>query len=111
VATLDFFGTDEGQIRQTILDLAGPARYRVFDWLGMNLDRCVNEKQDNDGGNIWVALANIYVNTKYVSQWVDFLRYNDLEPWQGQWNSEKFIDSVKRWTEDDLKLMKQEKRD
>ena len=71
----------------------------------MNLDRCANESQDKDSDSIWVALANVYVNTKYVRQWVDFLRYNDHEPWQRQWNSEKFVRFVSGWTEDDLKLM------
>jgi len=69
----------------------------------------IGEKEDNN--NIYVAMANVYVNTTYASQFVDYLRYMDLELDQGRWNTPEFIRKIQQWNADDLKIMKHEKRD
>ena len=86
-------------------------RYRVFDWLGMCLQgRCDNQEVE-PSRNIFVAMAHVYINTSYVTQFVDYLRYMDLEPDQGRWNTPEFIKKIQQWNADDLKIMVQEKRD
>lgn len=101
-ATLEFFGVESPLIRQTVWDLRVP-KYRVFDWLAMGIDRCVNQKQDNDSNNVWVALANVYLNTSSPAQFVEALRFNDLQLYEGKFHSREFADSIKKWNDDDLK--------
>ncbi len=101
-ATLDFFEVERVQQRQTAWDLRIP-KYRVFDWLATNIDRCINEGQNNDGNNVWVALGNVYLNTINPAQFVEALRFNDLQLWEGRFTTKEFCDSIKTWDEDDLK--------
>lgn len=39
LGTMDFFGASEYFMKQTAFDLYGPPKYRVFDWLAMNVMR------------------------------------------------------------------------
>lgn len=109
VGTLDYFGVEPALIKQTIFDLGGPPRYRIFDWLGMMLDRSVNEKHADDGNNIWVALANVYVNASGPKEFVEYLRFMDLELDLGSFNSDAFLKKVRQWNEDELKIRNSEK--
>ena len=102
-ATLEFFNQPNVIVYQTAIDLREPFRYRVFDWLATNLDRCVNEKQWNDNSNVWVALGNVYLNTSSPAQFVEALRFNDLQLWEGKFTSKEFCDSIKAWDDADLK--------
>jgi len=95
------------QQRQTAWDLQVP-KYRVFDWLATNLDRCINEGQKNDRSNVWVALANVYLNTTSPAQFVEALRFNDLQLYEGKFDSKEFADSIMKWHEDDLKWKESE---
>lgn len=109
IETLEFFGVEaRGQI---IFDLHF-AKYKVYDALGMWLQGGLSKNQQTtpDSDNIFVALVNVYIHTRYVTQFVDYLRFMDLELDQGRWNSAEFVNKIERWTEDDLKLMKAEKR-
>ena len=101
--TLEFFNTEPRLIYQTVIDLREPYRYRVFDWLATSIDRCMNEKQENDNKNVWVALGNIYLNTSSPTQFVEALRFNDLQLWEGKFTSKEFCDSIKAWDDADLK--------
>lgn len=99
-------------LAQVHWDLSVP-RYRIFDWNGMALQGRYRRKADsipNDNENIFVALANVYIHTTYVTQWVDYLRYMDLELDMGRFNSSDFIEKIQRWNQDDLKIMKEDKR-
>jgi hypothetical protein len=49
LATMDFFGASEIFIKQTVFDLYGPPKYRVFDWLAMNvMGRNDDDRQANN---------------------------------------------------------------
>lgn len=101
-ATLDFFGEIRAIQRQSAWDLRIP-KYRVFDWLAMNLDRCINEGQSNNASNVWVALGNVYLNTTSPAQFVEALRFNDLQLYEGKFDTKEFCESIKKWNEEDLK--------
>jgi len=107
--TLEFFGIEAAGL--IIFDLH-VAKYKVYDALGMWLQGRLskNDQSVSDNDNIFVALANVYIHTKYVSQFVDYLRFMDLELDQGKWNTPDFIKKIDQWTEDDLKLMKGQRR-
>ena len=94
-ATLDYFNVERPLIQQTSWDLRVP-RYRVFDWLAMNIDREINlkEKAEPDNENIWVGLGNTYTHTSAVLQFVNSLRYNDYALWVGQFASKEFTDYI-----------------
>ena len=107
--TLEYFGVARPMLAQVHWDLSVP-RYRVFDWLGMGLQGRYRRKQDpmiEDSKNVFVALANVYINTTYVPQWVDYLRYMDLELDMGRFNSPGFIAKIQQWNGDNLKVMKE----
>ncbi len=89
-ATLDFFGVEGTQQRQAAWDLRVP-KYRVFDWLATNIDRLINNGESNDGSNVWVALGNVYLNTSSPAQFVEALRFNDLQLWEGKFTSKEFV--------------------
>jgi hypothetical protein len=108
VSTLDYFNVNPGLMKQTIYDLGGPPRYRVFDWLGMMLDRSINEKLENDGGNIWVALGNVYRSTSGPKEFVEYLRFMDLELDVGHFSTEAFRAKVRQWNEDELAIRNKE---
>jgi hypothetical protein len=96
-------------LAQVHWDLAVP-RYRIFDWNGMALQGRYRRKTDpipEDNGNIFVGLANVYISTTYVTQWVDYLRYMDLDLDRDQFNSRAFIEKIRQWNADDLKIMKE----
>ncbi len=46
LGTMDFFGADEYFMKQTVFDLYGPPKYRLFDWLAMN----IMSRNDSDRG-------------------------------------------------------------
>lgn len=48
VATMEFFGATTTWIQQTIYDLMGPPRFRLFDKLGMDI---MSRNNDNRGQN------------------------------------------------------------
>jgi hypothetical protein len=49
LATMDFFGASDIFLKQTTFDLYGPPKYRVFDWLAMNvMDRNDDNRQVNN---------------------------------------------------------------
>jgi hypothetical protein len=102
LGTLDFFGAGERTLKQTVLDLKH-YRYRVFDWLRMCLQGRCDTQHIHQSQNIFVAMGNVYVNTTTIEQFVDFLRYVDLEPWRGRFNTAEFVKMVQRWNADDLK--------
>jgi hypothetical protein len=111
VCTLAFFNVRETLIYQRIVDLAGPAKFRVFDWLAMNLHREINEEtgrrgEVTDDSNIWVAMGITYTHTSAVQQFVNSLRYNDYQLWEGKFTSSQFIDFLKAWDGDDVKVEK-----
>jgi hypothetical protein len=108
--TLDYFGVRA--TGQVVFDLH-TAKYKVYDALGMWLQsglRDAGAEAPEDDRNVLVALANVYIHTAYVTQFVDYLRYMDLELDQGRWNSPEFIKKIQQWNADDLKLMKAERR-
>ena len=113
-ATLEFFGVDGARIQQTTLDLR-LSRYRVFDWLAMNLDHEINTKDSavEDESNIWIALGVTYSNTSAVKQFINSLRYNDYQLWEGKFTSKEFVEYLREWDKDDveneLRLTKQAK--
>lgn len=103
-ASLDFFDERNAIIRQTALDLRDPFRFRVFDWLATNLDRSINEKEEvDDEANVWVAFAQVYLNTTSPEQFVEALRFMDLQLWEGQFTSEEFARDIRQWNDADLK--------
>jgi hypothetical protein len=109
LGSLECFGVDRPMLAQVHWDLLVP-RYRVFDWLGMALQGRYKRKQDpvqQDNENIFVALSNVYIHTTYVPQWVDYLRYTDLELDQGSFNSLDFKAKIEQWNSDDLKATKE----
>ena len=100
-------------MRQVQLDLLH-YRYKLYDALGTWLTGGLRKATDSipeDNKNVLVAFANIYIHTSYVSQFSDYLAYMYLEVDKDRFNSPGFIAKIKQWTSDDLKLMKQEKRD
>ncbi|UCG04920.1 MAG: hypothetical protein JSV83_13420 [Desulfobacterales bacterium] len=49
LATMDFFGASDIFMKQTVFDLYGPPKYRVFDWLAMNvMGRNDDDRQANN---------------------------------------------------------------
>ncbi len=112
LGTLEYFGLERQMLAQVHWDLSVP-RYRVFDWLGMALQGRYRRKQDpiqEDNENIFVALTNVYLGTNYTTQWVDYLRYMDLELDRGRFNSLEFKVKIEQWNKDDLKVMKEDRR-
>ena len=101
-ATLEFFNKERQLIRLMAWDLRVP-KYRVFDWLAMGIDRCMNEKQDNDNNSVWVALGNVYLNTSSPAQFVEALRFNDLQLWEGKFTSKEFCALVKSWDDAEVR--------
>jgi hypothetical protein len=106
--TLDFFGVERPLIQQTVLDLH-LSRYRVFDWLAMNLDREMNmkEKSTPDDSNVWVALGITYIQTSAVQQFINSLRYNDYQLWEGKFTSKELAEYIRTWDRDDVENEKQ----
>ena len=105
IGTLDYFGVSDQAKKQVALDLKFYG-YKTYDALGMWLRHGMGVEAKDDNNNIWVAFANIYVNVTYASQFVDYLRYMDLELDQGKWNSPEFVKKIRQWNSDDLKFMR-----
>jgi hypothetical protein len=111
VATLEFFGVEDNLLKQTVYDLRVP-RYRLFDWLATSLDRESNYEKDpvEDSRNIWVALAQVYLNTSNPRNFVEYLRFMDLQLDEGAFTSEAFIKKIKEWDETENKLLSMQAR-
>jgi hypothetical protein len=58
---------ERAQQRQAAWDLRVP-KYRVFDWLATNIDCSINAKESNDGNNVWIAMANVYLNFGWLKE-------------------------------------------
>ncbi|MHB1764968.1 MAG: hypothetical protein ACYCS1_05460 [Gammaproteobacteria bacterium] len=102
IATLEYFGTGENDLKQAMWDLR-TARYRVFDWLGMGLMGRIDASKNNED-NIIFALSEIYCNVNFMREWIDMLRYVDLDLFRGEFNSEKFINMITEWVSEDEKI-------
>jgi hypothetical protein len=79
--------------------------------MGMWLQSGLKEARDpmvEDNRNVLVAFAHIYINTKYVSQFTDYLAFIDLELDVGRFNSPGFARKVQQWNSDDLKVMQRQ---
>jgi hypothetical protein len=96
--TVEYF--NQPFAKQVIIDL-GIARYRVFDTLAMWLGSDGDEFRNN-GQNILVGLANVYLATNSPSQFAEALRFNDLELWNGKFDTAEFRESIGEWNKRDL---------
>lgn len=98
-ATLDYFGKMNGLTKMDV----EVAKYKIYDLLGMCLTGRYDEPEKiiEHSKNIFVALAVIYINTNTIQEFIDFLRYIDLEPWIGEFDTQKFSKFVKNWTKED----------
>jgi len=72
---------------------------RIFEWVGRNLKRSIDEGEENDGKNVLVALANVYLGTSGVQSFIDFLKQSDLAEEVGRFNTEAFCEKVRKWNE------------
>ncbi|MFH7835833.1 MAG: hypothetical protein QXL51_04475 [Candidatus Aenigmatarchaeota archaeon] len=106
IATLDFFDVTKAELAQAYWDL-NTAKYRLFDWLAMCLGGRITERENKNDPII--ALANIYLNVNTWKQFIDFLRYVDLEPFIGKFDTKEFTNFIKRWTKEDEKTNKSNK--
>ena len=52
--------------------------------------------------NVWVAMGITYVHTTAVPQFINSLRYNDYQLWEGQFTDEKFVSYLVQWDKDDV---------
>jgi hypothetical protein len=48
-------------------------------------------------------MSYAYLNTNEIEQFVGFLMYTDLEPWQGRFNTPSFVKMVRQWNADEVK--------
>jgi hypothetical protein len=99
--TMEFFGIDENGLKQAYFDLKIP-KYRVFDWLGMCLQGRCGIMEMPPENNVFVALATIYLNTNAVLQFINFLRYCDLQLWEGRFTSPELASYIAEWNKDDV---------
>ncbi|MEO9320399.1 MAG: hypothetical protein ABI361_06975 [Nitrososphaera sp.] len=102
--TLEYFGIETLGIKQAVYDLTIP-KFRVFDFLGMGLQgryRQECEQAPEPERDVFVALANVYLNTTAILQFTNSLKYIDLELWDGKFTSKEFIDYLKRWDKEDV---------
>lgn len=99
--TIAFFGVDENGLKQAYFDLQIP-KYRVFDWLGMCLEgRCGTIEMPPEN-NVFVALATVYLKTSAVLQFINFLRYCDLQLWEGRFTSPELASFIAEWDKEDV---------
>ena len=84
VATLDFFLVNRNYLRQCMFDLNGLPRYRVFDWLAMQLFGRWEGYGENDeelkrAKMVIKKMIEIYLETKNVHKFINELRVRDLQ--------------------------------
>jgi hypothetical protein len=72
---------------------------RVFDWIVGGLKRSISARRNDDKNNIWVAMANIYLNTSGVRNFIEYLKPLDLAKDMGHFNTDAFCEKVRKWNE------------
>jgi hypothetical protein len=79
LTTMDFFGADEYFIKQTVFDLYGPPKYRVFDWLAMNV--MSRNDSDREGNNVALqVLVHSYMKAEGdPEKFIEDLRVSDYQ--------------------------------
>lgn len=102
-ATLDFFGATRAEQMQAAFDLRVP-KYRLFDFIATGIDhqRNLGDKATPDESNIWMAFGIIYCNTTSPEQFVEALRFEDLQLWEGRFLSAEFAKEIRDWNQKDL---------
>jgi hypothetical protein len=90
--------------RPAIEELNEPAFARIFEWIGVHLKACLNENQSGNGNNLWVALANIYLNTSGQAEFVGYLRLWNVKTDRGSFNTKEFSQKVRQWNEGQLEI-------
>ena len=76
LGTLEFFGADQAELQQFSFDLK-VAKYKVWDFLGMNYDsEYMQSKPVFQGLD---KLVDLYIKTEHVGGFAWFLRGHDLE--------------------------------
>lgn len=76
LATLQYYGASDKQLRFVGMDLGEPFRYRVFDWLGM----CYQGRLDVQEGELFECLemmVKLYILQKHIGGFVQWLRGHD----------------------------------
>jgi hypothetical protein len=70
--------------------------------MGINREISLGDKTVKDDSNVWVAFGSTYVNTSAVLQFVNSLRYNDYQLWEGQFTKKEFVNYLKAWDREDV---------
>jgi hypothetical protein len=78
VATMDYFGISEPQMKQVFFDLK-VAKYKIWDWLGMCLTGRLDAEKNSRLYECIEKMAKLYVLQKDVGGWAWWLRGHDLE--------------------------------
>jgi len=76
LGTLDFFGASQGELQQFAFDLKA-AKYKIWDFLGMNYDSKYMQSQP-----VFVGLdklVDLYIKMENVGGFAWFLRGHDLQ--------------------------------
>jgi hypothetical protein len=100
-ATLEFFNAEMPPYPIIAEQLT---RHTIYNWLALNLDResRIGGRSAMDDLNVWVALAVTYIHTSGPVQFINALRYVDLQLWEGKFNTKEFAEFLDEWNRDDV---------
>jgi hypothetical protein len=79
LGTMDFFGASEYFIKQTAFDLYGPPKYRVFDWLAMNIMSRNDDAREQNNVPLKVLVHSYLKSEGDPEKFIEDLRVTDYE--------------------------------
>lgn len=79
LATLDYFNASEIFMKQTIFDLYGPPKYRVFDWLAMNVMSRNDDDRVQNNVPLKVLVHSYLKSEGDPEKFIDDLRVTDYD--------------------------------
>ena len=79
LATMDFFGASEIFMKQTAFDLYGPPKYRVFDWLAMNIMSRNDDDRQTNNVPLSVLVHSYLKSEGDPERFIDDLRESDYQ--------------------------------
>jgi hypothetical protein len=79
LGTMDFFGASEYFMKQTAFDLYGPPKYRVFDWLAMNIMSRNDDAREQNNVPLKVLVHSYLKAGGDPEKFIEDLRVTDYE--------------------------------
>ena len=79
LAVENFFGASENFMKQTAFDLYGPPKYRIYDWLAMNIMGRNDDDRERNNAALKVLVHSYLKSEGDPEKFIDDLRVSDYE--------------------------------